>query len=160
MATEHQEELTDIVTNVLEKMGFSASVKTQVTSDGIITCQAEIAENQNLLIGQHGINLAAIQHLVRVMLRKRVGERTDIIVDINGYFAGKREALEREAEKACSEALENNISVALRPMLPYERKIIHSHLAHMPSVTTESIGKGEERKVLVRPKPTDEVSIA
>jgi spoIIIJ-associated protein len=65
--------------------------------------------------------------------------------------------LEREADKAIREALESQISVALRPMLPYERKVVHSYISKRSDVVTESIGKGVDRKVLIRPKLSGEI---
>ncbi len=147
-----------IVTEILTKMGFIATVK--VTSKEVTPmsfyCSVRVEEGQNLLIGQYGVNLAALQHIVRVLARRQTGETMEIVVDINDYFAEKKSLLEREAEKAMEEALQNNISVALRPMLPYERKIIHAFLSTKPSVTTESVGQGESRKVMIRPHPKTE----
>jgi spoIIIJ-associated protein len=51
---------------------------------------------------------------------------------------------------------QNNMSVALRPMLPYERKIVHAYLSQNPGIATESVGKGEERKVIVSPRSAAE----
>lgn len=157
MEISHQEIVRKIVAELLEKMGFSATIEVREEEndpEGLF-CAVQVREDQNFLIGQYGVNLAAIQHIVRVLVRKQTGEKLNIAVDVNDYFAGKRSLIEKEAEKAAEEALQNDISVALRPMLPYERKIAHSHLAKNPSVTTESIGKGEERKVLVRPRSTE-----
>jgi len=50
------------------------------------------------------------------------------------------------------EALDSNASVALRPMLPYERKVIHSFLAKYSTVRTESVGRGDDRKVMISPR--------
>lgn len=155
MDTTHQEIIKNIVTEFLEKMGFSSSAEVSLENEDTIFCSVQVREGQNFLIGQYGVNLAAIQHIVRVLVRKKTGEKLNVIVDVNDYFAEKKSLLEKEAQKAVEEALQNNISVALRPMLPYERRIIHSYLADNPSVTTESTGKGEERKVMVRPRPTE-----
>ncbi len=155
MTTDNSEVLRTILTEMLEKIGFapSAIVVTAGTTEGQYQCAITIAEGQNFLIGQYGMNLAALQHLVRIMARKQIGERLDIVVDINEYFAEKKQLLEKEAKEALDEALQNNISVALRPMLPYERKVVHAFLSLNESVVTESVGSGEERKVMVRPKP-------
>ncbi len=155
MITDNSETLRTILTEMLEKMGFTpgAIVVTPGTVEGQYQCAITIAEGQNFLIGQYGMNLAALQHLVRIIARKQIGERLDIVVDINEYFAEKKQLLEKEAKEALNEALQNNISVALRPMLPYERKIVHAYLSSNESVETESVGSGEERKVMVRPKP-------
>lgn len=158
MANEPETTLQTIVAEILNRMGFVATV--QVTSNEAtptsLYCSIKVEEGQNLLIGQYGVNLAALQHVVRVLARRQTGETMEIAVDINDYFAEKRALLEKEAEKAMGEALQNNISVALRPMLPYERKIIHAFLATKPSVTTESVGQGEARKVMIRPHPKSE----
>lgn len=154
MTTDNSEILRTILTEMLEKMGFKAgSIIVTPGTEGQYLCAITIAEGQNFLIGQYGMNLAALQHLVRIIARKQVGERLDIVVDINEYFAEKKQLLEKEAKEALNEALQNNISVALRPMLPYERKIVHAYLSSNESVETESVGSGEERKVMVRPKP-------
>ena len=121
--------------------GFSASVEIRtLASSETILYAIRVEGDQHLLIGQHGANLAALQHLVRALVRQKTGERLDITVDVNDYFAEKADILIREADKAVAEAVANRISVALRPMLPYERKIIHSHLAKHDGVVTESTG--------------------
>lgn len=151
-----QETLKKILLDVIEKMGFSAEVEVSEEAgdtEPALQCAVRVQGDQHFLIGQHGINLAALQYVVRALFRKQTGERMNIIVDVNGYYADKRALIEKEAEKAAEEALANQISVALRPMLPYERKIAHSYLSKNPSIMTESVGKGEDRKVMVRPRP-------
>ncbi|OGI15117.1 MAG: hypothetical protein A3E38_01680 [Candidatus Moranbacteria bacterium RIFCSPHIGHO2_12_FULL_54_9] len=158
MEKTHQEIIKETVADLLHKMGFEAMIEVTVQQDGpesTFFCMARVEHDQNLLIGQYGVNLAAIQHLVRVMLRKKTTEKLSVVVDVNDYFSGKRDLLEKEAKRAASEAVENNTSVMLRPMLPYERKIVHSFLAGNPEVITESIGKGDERKVGIHPKPKE-----
>lgn len=160
MEKTHQELIKETVSGLLEKLGFEASVEVS-PEDGLpntFFCRARVEQDQHFLIGQYGANLAAVQHLVRVMLRKRTEEKLNVIVDVNDYFAEKKALLEREAEKAAEEALRDNISVALRPMLPYERKIVHSFLFANPKITTESIGQGDGRKIMVSPKPTEDSS--
>lgn len=155
--SEYQNILKETIADLLAKMGFEATIDVNLTSEEDLSyfCSVHVVKDQNFLIGQYGVNLAAIQHIVRVLVRKKTGEKMNIIVDVNDYFSGKKELLEKEAAKAVEEALQNNISVALRPMLPYERKIVHAFLAANQSVTTESIGKGDDRKVIVKPRPAE-----
>lgn len=156
MDTQHEKLLKGIVDGLVESLGFEAT--TEVSADPVdgetLCCRIRMSGDQNYLIGQYGTNLAAVQHLVRAMFRRQAGEPANIIVDVNDYFAGKKALLEQEAEKAADEALRNNVSVALRPMFPYERKIVHAHLSLREDVMTESVGEGNERKVFVRPKPS------
>lgn len=154
MEKTHQEIIKEIVSDLLHKMDFEAEVEVSVGEDAPQTflCMARVKGDQNFLIGQYGANLAAIQHIVRMMLYKRTQERLDVIVDVNGYFSDKKTLLEQEAEKVAEEAARDQISVMMRPMLSYERKIIHTFLAKNQDVVTESIGQGKERKIVIRPK--------
>ena len=155
MNTEHQEAIQDIVEKLVSGMDFEATVEvTELPGvSGGLLCSIAVNDGQNFLIGQYGMNLAALQHLVRILARKRIVEKMEIIVDVNNYFSEKKQLLEKEAMQALEEALQKNVAVTLRPMLPYERKVIHACLAGNESVETESIGQGEERKVVVRPRP-------
>ncbi len=40
----------------------------------------------------------------------------------------------------------------MEPMPPDERRVVHLALAEDPDVTTQSVGEGEERKVIIQPK--------
>lgn len=157
MSNAPQEVIESVAKGLISGMGFPAEVSVEPlpASQAGFLCSVRVAEGQNFLIGQYGMNLAALQHLTRILVRKKLQEKLDIIVDINDYFTEKKQLLEKEAALALEEALQNNISVALRPMLPYERKIVHAFLSLNKSVVTESVGVGEERKVMVRPKPIE-----
>lgn len=150
-----QELIRSVVTDLIEKLGFSASVEvvSPVASETAYICSVQVEDGQNFLIGQYGMNLAAFQHIVRILVRKRILEKLDIIVDINNYFSEKKHLLEKEATAAREDALQKNIPVTLRPMLPYERKIVHAFLSMNAGVTTESTGVGDDRRVIVRPLP-------
>lgn len=137
---------------LLTKSGFEGEVR--VTSlehdtDSYLVA-ITLGVDQNFLIGQHGVNLIAFQHLLRLLCRKITTERFNLVVDVNGYLQEKKAALENEAEKAFSELEKTKEMVSLRPMLPYERKIIHTFFLQHPTVVTESIGIGAERKIEIR----------
>ncbi len=153
----HQKEIIEtIIKGLFEKMGFSPlSIEINETEASIplVYCSIHVVEGQNFLIGQYGMNLSALQHLVRILVRKALDEKMEIVVDINDYFLEKKQLLEKEAEQGLKEALQNNVAVKLRPMLPYERKIVHTLLSTNESVMTESVGVGEARRVMICPKP-------
>ncbi len=156
MNDSHQELIETTVTDLIEKLGFIATVKVMapVDPETVFVCSVQVEEGQNFLIGQYGMNLAAFQHLVRILVRKRSLEKLEIIVDINNYFRDKKQLLEKEATSAMEEAIQRNTPITLRSMLPYERKIVHAFLATNASVKTESIGMGDDRRVIVSPTPT------
>ncbi len=154
MSYEQEKKIQTIVEELVRRMGFQAEIVVKTTNEAEMGfyCSVSVPEGQNFLIGQYGMNLAALQHLTRILVRKELGEKMNIIVDVNNYFSEKKELLEKEATQAMEEALQGNKAVTLRPMLPYERKIIHAFFAESDSIITESTGMGEDRRVVVRPK--------
>lgn len=104
-----------------------------------------------ILIGRHGKTLDALQFLVSSATSRTMGFRYPVVVDVEGYKARQREKLESIAVRAADRADAQGRSVKLRPMTPYERRIVHIALADDPRVTTESEGEGPSRRVVVIP---------
>ena len=104
-----------------------------------------------ILIGRHGKTLDALQFLVSTATARMVGYRYPVVVDVEGYKGRQREKLESIALNAADRAASQNRSVRLRPMTPYERRIIHITLADDPRVETASEGEGPARRVVVLP---------
>jgi spoIIIJ-associated protein len=85
-----------------------------------------------------------------------VGRRTDkwvpIVIDVEGYKQRRASALETFAAEMAERVVSRQVPFTMEPMPPYERRIVHMALADHGRVVTESIGQGEERKVVIRPK--------
>jgi spoIIIJ-associated protein len=105
-----------------------------------------------ILIGRHGKTLDALQFLVSSATSRTMGFRYPVVVDVEGYKGRQREKLENIAVNAADRAANENRSVKLRSMTPYERRIIHITLADDPRVTTASEGEGSARRVVVIPQ--------
>jgi spoIIIJ-associated protein len=159
MSGDTGEVLKKLIEELATKLGFQAEVRVESEDGSGIRVAIYVREDQHYLIGQKGANLSAFQHLVKVVCRRQGITDEVVSVDVNDYVKEKRELLVKDVNKAVVEALENNISVALRPMLPYERKIVHTYLLNHPQVITESIGSEGNRKVLVRPKISTEAVV-
>jgi spoIIIJ-associated protein len=136
--------------NLLKEMGFPAEIVATNTGERSYFVRITVIDGSKLLIGQHGVALSALQYIMRSILTKTLKERIDVIVDVNGYWEEKRPLLEREALAAEEEVLRTGHPTILRPMLPYERKVIHTFLIGRKKVATESAGHGEDRKVIVK----------
>lgn len=104
-----------------------------------------------VLIGRHGKTLDALQFLVSTIVARSLGKRYPVVIDVEGYKGRQREKLENIAESAASRALSQNRPVKLRPMTPYERRIVHIALRDYEGVDTHSEGEGAARHVVVRP---------
>jgi spoIIIJ-associated protein len=136
--------------NLLKEMGFPAEIVATNTGERSYFVRITVIDGSKLLIGQHGVALSALQYIMRSILTKTLKERIDVLVDVNGYWEEKRPLLEREALAAEEEVLRTGHPTILRPMLPYERKVIHTFLIGRKKVATESAGHGEDRKVIVK----------
>lgn len=104
-----------------------------------------------VLIGRHGKTLDALQFIVSAITVRTIGFRYPVVVDVEGYKARQREKLESIANNAANKAARQNRSVKLRPMTPYERRIVHIALRDDERVNTASEGEGSARHVVVIP---------
>lgn len=104
-----------------------------------------------VLIGRHGKTLDALQFIVSAITVRTIGFRYPVVVDVEGYKARQREKLESIANNAANKAARQNRSVKLRPMTPYERRIVHIALRDDERVDTASEGEGSARHVVVIP---------
>ena len=112
-------------------------------------------EEPQILIGEGGETLLEIQHLLKTILRKKIGgeERFYLDLDINDYKKKKTTYLKEMARGAAEEVVLTKKEKVLPPMSAYERRIIHMELADNPNIVTESIGEEPERSVAIRPRP-------
>lgn len=102
------------------------------------------------LVGQNGEVLEALQELTRLAVYRETGERSRLMLDIAGYRAGRRQALESEATKLIEQVKESGESVSLDPMSPFERKIVHDVVA-AAGLQSESEGVEPRRYVVILP---------
>lgn len=105
-----------------------------------------------VLIGRHGRTLESLQFLISVITSRTIGFRYPIVVDVEGYKSRQRQKLEDIAESAAHRAISQDKEIRLRPMTPYERRIIHITLRDNPDVETHSEGEGRGRRVIISPR--------
>lgn len=104
-----------------------------------------------VLIGRHGRTLEALQFLVSAITVRKIGFRYPVVVDVEGYKNRQRQKLESIAVSSANRAASQGRSVKMRPMSPYERRIIHVTLRDDDRVDTASEGEGAARHVVVIP---------
>ena len=109
-------------------------------------------EDSGLLIGRRGQTLQALQFLVTLIVRKKLGEDVRVVLDVENYRQRRENSLRDMAAKVASRVAQTNRSISLEPMSPADRRIIHTSLAQHPGVRTESAGEGENRKVTIMPR--------
>lgn len=148
------EVIKQTIKDMLEAMGFkevNIDIKKQET-DEILIANIQM-EEASRLIGQNGLNLCSLQHILRLMVRKKDPQAPRFILDINNYREKRKEFLKELAHRTALEVAKSKKSIILHPMSSFERRIIHLELAERPDIVTESIGEEPERRVAVRPYP-------
>jgi spoIIIJ-associated protein len=102
------------------------------------------------LVGQDGEVLEALQELTRLAVHRETGERSRLMLDIAGFRARKRAELAELGAQAAKEVKETAAPVKLRPMTPFERKVVHDAVA-AAGLRSESEGEEPQRCVVVLP---------
>ena len=94
--------------------------------------------------------MRALQFMVKFIAGRQVGERVNLMIDVEGYQQRRYDSLANLAQRVAQRVADSRRSITLEPMPPNERRIIHMTLSEHRSVTTESIGMGNDRQVVVR----------
>ncbi len=138
----------DVLQHILQYMNIRAAV--QVRSQSPLTLNIQgINENLGLLIGRRGETLSALQLLVSLIVSHRTKHRMRIIVDAENYRERREENLRSLALRVAQQVRNYRRSIALEAMPPHERRIVHIALADSPDISTESIGEGDARRVVI-----------
>ena len=163
MSTSGEEtNITDVARSVLEalieKLGLAASVVLQA-NEGIDEEDAPTpvvfdieGDDLGILIGRRGQTMACLQFILRLIVGHQTKTWLPIVVDVEGYKQNRFEKLQALACRLAEQVKNRRKPFTLEPMPAYERRVIHLALADHRDVTTESIGLGEARKVVIRPK--------
>ncbi len=147
-----------VVETLLEKMAIGASVAQ--TDIDPITFNIR-GDDLGILIGRRGQTLTSLQYLVRLIISHQTREWLPVVIDVEDYKQRRYKSLEALACRMAEQVKTKRKPFSLEPMPAYERRIIHLALADRPDVTTESIGQGEARKVVIAPRgnePAGEVT--
>jgi len=146
----------DVLETLLAKIGVAASV---VPESGVFVTGEEgtgapltfdiQGDDLGLLIGRRGQTLASLQYIARLIVAHQMMTMVPIIVDVNGYKKRRYQALRALALRMAEQVKARRMPFTLEPMPAFERRIIHVTLADHPDVTTQSVGVGEARKVVI-----------
>ena len=138
----------DVLQHILRYMNISATVQVRSTSPLTLNIHG-INENLGLLIGRRGETLAALQLLVSLIVGHRTKHRMRIIIDAENYRERREENLRSLALRVAQQVRNYRRSIALEAMPPHERRIVHIALSDSKDISTESIGEGEARRVVI-----------
>jgi spoIIIJ-associated protein len=142
----------DIAADYLEELLDIADLDGDLDMDveGDRAAVSIVGADLSQLVGRNGEVLEALQELTRLAVFRETGERSRLMLDISGYRADKRVRLEKLAAETVAAVKESGERVALKPMTPFERKVVHDAVA-AAGLLSESEGEEPRRHVVVLP---------
>ena len=147
----------EVLEKLLSLMEVDATVRVrepETPGDGaaIVKTVLDISgDDLGILIGRRGDTLASLQYLVNLVVGRKLKAKAGFGVDVAGYRRRREESLRSLALHMAERVRATKQLMTLEPMPPNERRIVHLALAQDATVITESIGEGENRKVVIRP---------
>ncbi len=144
-----------ILEELMRLMDLQVTVEVQTgdTSRLNVVGEGEAKEALGALIGRKGERLSALQHLVNLMLSKKMGDWTRVLVDVEDYRGRRERQLRDLATRAAERVAETGKMLQLEPMPALERRWVHIALRDHPNVATQSIGEEPNRRIVVLPRP-------
>lgn len=145
-----QDKMAEFFNGTLSRMGL---VSRAVVEDKDGTLYVTITgDDSGVAIGYRGEALDAFQYLALTFLNEQKCEFKKVVVDCENYREKRRETLTALAERLAQKAVRLQRKIALEPMNPFERRIIHSALANSEIALTESEGDEPNRYIIIIPK--------
>lgn len=156
--TEKEPVITEVTSELLQQLQITATV--HVEKEGVAADQEagetfrvtiETAES-GLLIGRHGETLNSLQLLLGVMLFKKLGSWVHLLVDVGNYRKMREESVTAMADRIAAEVEQTGQPVALPYLSPLERRMVHMRFTSHPTVMSESVGDGRDRRLMIKPR--------
>jgi spoIIIJ-associated protein len=145
----------EILETLMGHLGFEGvTVEIREGETSRLNVVGEGADREALgsLIGRKGERLSALQHLVNLMLSRRTGQWTRVLVDVEDYRGRRERQLADLAARAAERVAETGKMLQLEPMPALERRWVHLALRDNDNVSTQSIGEEPNRRVVVLPR--------
>ena len=139
------------VKDTLKAMDMDVEITSSIDKDGALYVDMK-GENMGILIGKRGQTLDSLQYLANRVANKHQSGYVRVKLDTENYRARREETLKHLAKNIAHKVKRNRRPVALEPMNPYERRIIHSALQGNKFVETVSEGEEPYRHVVVKLK--------
>ena len=145
--SEEAKRASAFLSGLTERMGVPVAIALQESPEQLRMQMT--GEGMSLLIGRRGETLDALQYLTSLNINWGREEYLRVSIDTENYRAKREEALRKLAIRMAGRAKKSGRRVALEPMNPYERRILHSALQDDPDVTTHSEGEEPYRRVII-----------
>lgn len=146
-----EEKVSEILENLLGLLGLEGSFEIEEREDGVfISIEAEDA---GILIGRNGETLSSLQLLLNLIASRQIGGENlkRIVVDVSSWRKSKEDDLAEKAKNWAAKVIETKEPMELNPMPAWQRRIVHMAIESTEGVKSESIGEGQDRRLVISP---------
>lgn len=150
LTPEQENEINDVVSSLFQRLEISGEFD-MVANDEMVEIVLDTPDT-GIVIGYHGEILDSLQLILSLMVARKIGRFIRISLEVGDYKKNRSIYLENLAEQIKAQVLSENREYTLPSLKPWERRIVHLHLQNDEQVTSESIGDGKERTLVIRPK--------
>ena len=150
------ENVVEFLSSIFDAMKMEVEILVAVNEEEHIIEVELKGDDMGILIGKRGQTLDSLQYLVSLVVNKDSEDYIRVKVDTEDYRKRRKETLENLAKNIAYKVKRSRRPVALEPMNPYERRVIHSALQNDKYVTTHSEGEEPYRHVVVTLKKNGE----
>lgn len=145
--------INDLLTHLDLKI---TQIRVLPEEDGMTRVELDSPEPSRI-IGWHGETLGAIQNLAKAIIRTKesLSKAPFLVLDVDGYRKAQEDKVCKIAEQKADFVRRTGNRIALPPMNPYFRRIVHNYVTNHPQLqdlTTESVGEGDYRQIVLRLK--------
>lgn len=148
----------EVLGDLLNLMNVTAQVDVREDVDEHTRVLLDVTgADLGILIGRRGDTLASLQYIVNLITSRKLKVNAGVMIDVERYRERRYESLRNMATRIADEVKSTDHSISLEPMPSNERRIVHITLRDDPDVSTQSVGHGEGRKVVISPKGEDQL---
>ena len=138
----------DYLERLLDLLDYDGDIDLDVEG-GRAVVSIDGGDDLDKLVGERGAVLESLQELTRLAVQQASGNRSRLMLDIAGWRQSRRDELTELGTRTAKEVLRSGESVRMRPMTPFERKVVHDAVARVKGVSSESEGEEPRRQVVI-----------
>lgn len=134
--------------DILSFFGLNTDVKTHFDGE-VIELKVPSTHLNAYLIGQRGDTMRSLQFMISTTLRNQDAAIQRVNVDIADYKQQRADRLTRQAEEWVQKVRDTGQRLALDPMNPADRRVVHNAVSEYSDIATHSEGEGRERHIVI-----------
>lgn len=138
------------VEDLLSFFGLNTDIYATTEDNEVIELHVPSTHLNGFLIGQHGDTLRSMQFIVSNALRNQNFTVTRVNIDVADYKKARADRVADQASDWVKAVRDSGKPMELRPMNAADRRVVHK-LAAEEGLTTESVGEGRDRHIVLKP---------